>query len=59
MYSVENYSEFKASMQTLDEKNKMPWPAVWILKLKKVILELKINYINDSLIEEHKTKKKV
>lgn len=46
-------------MQTLDEKNKMPWPAVWIQKLKKVILELKINYINDSLIEEHKTKKKV
>lgn len=46
-------------MQTLDEKNKMPWPTIWIQKLKKVILELKINYINDSQIEEPKTKKKV
>jgi len=42
-------------MKSLDEKNKMPWPAHWVAKLRKVIEELQLTYIEHSS-SKHKNK---
>ena len=52
------FVEFKAAMKVLDEKNKMPWPAFWIEKLRRVAWEIKTNYINENILDEPALKKR-
>lgn len=46
MCAATSWEELKCAMKSLDEKNKMPWPTHWVLKLKKVIEELQVTYID-------------
>lgn len=58
IYSANSYLEFKGAMKVLDEKNKMPWPAFWVEKLRRVAWEIKTNYINDSILDNTAAKKR-
>ena len=58
IYSASNFVDFKAAMKVLDEKNRMPWPAFWVDKLRKVAWEIKTNYINENLLDNAALKKR-
>lgn len=45
-------------MKILDEKNRMPWPAYWVEKLKKVAWEIKNSYVNENILENAALKKR-
>jgi hypothetical protein len=58
IYSADSVVDFKSAIKLLDEKNRMPWPAFWVDKLRRVACEIKTNYVNENVINNAYVKKK-